>query len=46
MMLFDPGLVPEYLLVKQLGLIGSQWSVILVTSVNAVSYTHLRNAPR
>lgn len=24
----------EYLLVKQLGLIGSQWSVILVTSVN------------
>ena len=34
MMLFDPGLVPEYLLVKQLGLIGSQWSVILVTSVN------------
>ena len=33
MMLFDPGLVPEYLLVKQLGLIGSQWSVILVTSV-------------
>ena len=46
MMLFDPGLVPEYLLVKQLGLIGSQWSVILVTSVNVyylitVSYTHL-----
>lgn len=34
MMLFDPGLVPEYLVVKQLGLIGSQWSVILVTSVN------------
>lgn len=34
MMLFDPGLVPEYLVIKQLGLIGSQWSVILVTSVN------------
>jgi putative aldouronate transport system permease protein len=34
MMLFDPGLVPEYLVVKQLGLIGSQWSVILITSVN------------
>lgn len=34
MMLFDPGLVPEYLLVKDLGLIGSRWSVILVTSVN------------
>lgn len=34
MMLFDPGLVPEYLLIKKIGLIGSQWSVILVTSVN------------
>ncbi len=34
MMLFDPGLVPEYLVVKGLGLIGSKWSVILVTSVN------------
>lgn len=34
MMLFDPGLVPEYLVVKQLTLIGSQWSVILITSVN------------
>jgi putative aldouronate transport system permease protein len=34
MMLFDPGLVPEYLVVKQLGLIGNQWSVILITSVN------------
>jgi putative aldouronate transport system permease protein len=33
-MLFDPGLVPEYLVVKQLGLIGSPWSVILITSVN------------
>ena len=34
MMLFDPGLVPEYLQIKSLGLIGSQWSVILVTAVN------------
>lgn len=34
MMLFEPGLVPEYLVIKQFGLIGSQWSVILVTSVN------------
>lgn len=34
MMLFDPGLIPEYLLVKDLKLIGSQWSVILVTAVN------------
>lgn len=34
MMLFDPGLVPEYLTVKQVGLMGSQWSVILVMAVN------------
>ncbi|HBO35895.1 MAG TPA: carbohydrate ABC transporter permease, partial [Sphaerochaeta sp.] len=34
MMLFDPGLVPEYLVVQQLGLMGSKWSVILVTAVN------------
>ncbi len=34
MMLFDPGLVPEYLTIRNLGLIGSPWSVILVTSVN------------
>lgn len=34
MMLFDPGLVPEYLVVKDLGLIGSRWSVILVMAVN------------
>ncbi len=34
MMLFDPGLVPEYLVIKDIGLMNSQWSVILVTSVN------------
>jgi len=34
MMLFEPGLVPEYLVVKKLGLMGSKWSVILVTAVN------------
>ena len=34
MMLFDPGLVPEYLVIKDLGLIGSDWSIILVTAVN------------
>jgi len=34
MMLFDPGLVPEYLVVRQLGLLGSKWSVILSTAVN------------
>ncbi len=34
MMLFDPGLVPEYFVVKRLGLMGSQWSVILALAVN------------
>lgn len=34
MMLFDPGLVPEYLVIQQLGLMNSQWSVILVSAVN------------
>jgi len=34
MMLFDPGFVPEYLVVKDLGLMNSRWSVILVTAVN------------
>jgi putative aldouronate transport system permease protein len=34
MMLFDPGLLPEYLVIKDIGLMGSQWSVILVSSVN------------
>lgn len=34
MMLFDPGIVPEYMVVKALGLMGSQWSVILCMAVN------------
>ncbi len=34
MMLFDPGLVPEYLVVRDLRLIGSHASIILVTAVN------------
>lgn len=34
MMLFDPGIVPEYFVVKDLGLIGSRWSVILSMAVN------------
>jgi len=34
MMLFDPGMVPEYLVVQRVGLMGSKWSVILVTAVN------------
>ncbi|MEG0752942.1 MAG: carbohydrate ABC transporter permease [Angelakisella sp.] len=34
MMLFDPGMVPEYLVVQKTGLMGSRWSVILVMAVN------------
>lgn len=34
MMLFDPGIVPEYLVIKDIGLMGSRWSVILVNAVN------------
>lgn len=34
MMLFDPGIIPEYLTMMELGLIGSQWAVILVMAVN------------
>ena len=28
MMLFDPGIVPEYLVIRTLGLMGSQWSLL------------------
>ena len=34
MMLFNPGLIPEYLVVKQLKLMDSMWSVILSGAVN------------
>ena len=34
MMLFDPGLVPEYLVVQKLGLMNTHWAVILVSAVN------------
>lgn len=34
MMLFDPGLVPEYLVIKDLHLMGSRWSVILLMACN------------
>ena len=37
MMLFDPGIVPEYIVIRKLGLMGSQWSVILSQAVNVYS---------
>jgi putative aldouronate transport system permease protein len=33
-MVFEPGIVPEYLVVKRIGLMGSLWAVILYKSVN------------
>ncbi|MBT2757842.1 carbohydrate ABC transporter permease [Mesobacillus foraminis] len=34
-LLFSPGLIPNYLLIKNLGLLDSLWAVILVGSANA-----------
>jgi putative aldouronate transport system permease protein len=34
-LLFSPGLIPNYLLIKNLGLLDSLWAVILVASANA-----------
>jgi len=33
-MVFEPGIVPEYLVVKKIGLMGSLWTVILYKAVN------------
>ncbi|MHB0897059.1 MAG: carbohydrate ABC transporter permease [Spirochaetales bacterium] len=33
-MIFEPGLIPEYLVVKRIGLMGSLWAVILYKTVN------------
>lgn len=34
LMVFEPGLIPEYLLVKDLGLLDSYWSLILYKAIN------------
>lgn len=34
MMLFDPGIVPEYMVIRKLGLMGTKWSVILCQACN------------
>ena len=34
MMLFDPGIGPEYLVIRKLGLMGTKWSVILSQACN------------
>jgi len=33
--IFEPGIIPDYFLMKQLGLLNNPWSVILYTVVNA-----------
>ncbi|MFC9750589.1 carbohydrate ABC transporter permease [Streptomyces niveus] len=49
-LLFVPGVIPTYLMVKQLGLINSYWSLILPTMINAFNVIVLRsffmNLPR
>jgi multiple sugar transport system permease protein/putative aldouronate transport system permease protein len=49
-MLFAPGVIPSYLMIKQLHLINSYWSLILPTMINAFNVIVLRsffmNIPR
>lgn len=42
-MLFAPGVIPSYLLVKDLNLINSYWSLILPTMINAFNVIVLRS---
>ncbi|MFS0726633.1 carbohydrate ABC transporter permease [Paenibacillus sp. 1P07SE] len=42
-MLFSPGMIPNYLLVRQLGLIDSLWALILPTLTNAWSLLVLKS---
>lgn len=42
-LLFVPGVIPSYLLVKELGLIDSYWSLILPTMINAFNVIVLRS---
>jgi multiple sugar transport system permease protein/putative aldouronate transport system permease protein len=41
-LLFTPGIIPSYLVVKDLGLLNSYWSLIVPTSVNAFNVIVLR----
>ncbi|WP_433168882.1 carbohydrate ABC transporter permease [Kribbella sp. CA-247076] len=42
-MLFSPGIIPNYLLIKQLGLLNSWWSLILPVMVTGFSVIVLRS---
>ncbi|MFJ9884757.1 carbohydrate ABC transporter permease [Streptomyces sp. NPDC091287] len=41
-LLFTPGIIPSYLLVKNLGMIDSYWSIILPTAINAFNVIVMR----
>jgi putative aldouronate transport system permease protein len=41
-LLFTPGIIPNYLIVKQLGLLDSYWSLILPSAVNAFNVIVMR----
>lgn len=43
-MLFSAGIIPNYLLVKQLGMLDSYWSLIIPNAVNAFNLVVVRNA--
>ena len=42
-MMFSGGMIPNYLIVRGLGLINSYWSVILPGAINAFNLIVLRN---
>ncbi|WNQ08878.1 carbohydrate ABC transporter permease [Paenibacillus aurantius] len=42
-MMFSGGLIPSYLLIKQLGLINSVWALVLPTAVTAFNLIVMRN---
>ncbi len=42
-LLFAPGIIPSYLLVKSLGLLNSYWSLILPGAINAFNLVVIRN---
>ncbi|WP_432120103.1 carbohydrate ABC transporter permease [Streptomyces sp. bgisy032] len=42
-LLFTPGIIPSYLVVKELGMLDSYWALILPTAINAFNLVILRN---
>ena len=42
-MIFDGGMIPKYLVIKQLGLMNTLWAVILPMSINVYNLVLMRN---